>query len=110
MYEKEPHKDPLQSSNPGIATSCNLIVRFSVQCDSLLLLLLVLLLLLLSLLLLLLLLSLLGKRYISILPTRNIVWTLGGGGGDGCDVSLGNIVGKFESSYQKSLVRTSLAE
>ena len=110
MYEKEPHKDPLQSSNPGIATSCNLIVRFSVQCDSLLLSL-VLLLLLLSLLLLLLLLSLLGKRYISILPTRNIVWTLGGGGGgDGCDVSLGNIVGKFESSYQKSLVRTSLAE
>ena len=80
MYEKEPHKDPLQSSNPGIATSCNLIVRFSVQCDSLLLSL-VLLLLLLSLLLLLLLLSLLGKRYISILPTRNIVWTLGGGGG-----------------------------
>ena len=35
---------------------------------------------------------------------------VGGGGGDGCDVSLGNIVGKFESSYQTSLVRTNLAE
>ena len=29
----------------------------------------------------------LGKRHISILSTKNVIWTLGGGGGvDACDV------------------------
>ena len=29
----------------------------------------------------------LGKRHISILFTRNVIWTLGGGGVGACDVS-----------------------